>query len=113
MLHVTWTEWKNMFSLEAYCRTAKLVVEGLVRSYGAQTLRIYRMSPELGPPALEERTYGSEDRSWSAEWEHLAAAIAGREPLRGGLADAHYAWSRVQDAYAQSRPYAAMRAALS
>src|SRR5581483_31302 len=46
MLHVTWTEWKNLFSLEIYCRTAKIQVEGLVRSYGPQRLTIYRMSPE-------------------------------------------------------------------
>ena len=65
MLHVTWTEWKNLFSLEVYCRDAKLQVDGLVRSYGPQTLRIYRMSPEMGPPALEERSYGTEDLSWA------------------------------------------------
>ena len=29
-LHVSWTEWKNLFSLEIYCRTAKLQVDGLV-----------------------------------------------------------------------------------
>lgn len=110
MLHVTWTEWKNMFSLEAYCRTAKLVVEGLVRSYGPQTLRIYRMPPELGPPELEERSYGTADQSWGAEWEHFAAAIAGSVPLMGGLADALYTWQRVEDAYAASIPYTAMRA---
>ncbi len=54
MLHVTWTEWKNLFSLEIYCRTASSQVDGLVRSYGPQRLRIYRMRPELGPPDLEE-----------------------------------------------------------
>ena len=43
-----------MFSLEIYCRTAKLQVDGLARSYGPQRLRIYRMRPELGPPELEE-----------------------------------------------------------
>ena len=26
--HVSWTEWKNLFSLEIYCRTAKLAVDG-------------------------------------------------------------------------------------
>ncbi len=57
MLHVTWTEWKNTFSLEIYCRTAKLQVDGLVRSYGPQMLRIYRMKPELGPPDVEEIRY--------------------------------------------------------
>ena len=31
MLHVSWTEWKNLFSLEIFCRTAKIQVDGLVR----------------------------------------------------------------------------------
>jgi predicted dehydrogenase len=112
MLHVTWTEWKNLFSLEAYCTTAKLQVDGLVRSYGAQRLKIYRMSPELGPPELEERVFGDEDLSWSREWEHFGTAIASGAPVLGGLEDARYAWSRVQDAYAQAPAYAALAAAL-
>jgi predicted dehydrogenase len=108
MLHVTWTEWKNTFSLEVYCRTAKLQVDGLVRSYGPQVLRIYRMKPELGPPDLEEIGFPEEDVSWLAEWEHFAAALAGEVPLLGSLADADYAWSRVEDAYAGG-PFAQMR----
>jgi len=108
MLHVSWTEWKNSFSLQIYCRTAKLQVDGLVRSYGPQTLRIYRMKPELGPPELEEISFPEGDVSWTAEWEHFAAALAGEvEPL-GTLADARYVWARVEDAYATS-PYAQMR----
>ena len=106
MLHVTWTEWKNMFSLEVYCRTAKLEVEGLVGSYGPQLLRIYTMRPELGPPELEEWAFADEDVSWAAEWEHFTAAIATGAPLLGDLADARYAWSRVEEAYAMSAPYA-------
>jgi len=110
MLHVTWTEWKNTFSLEIYCRTAKLQVDGLVRSYGTQVLRIYRMKPELGPPDVEEIRFGEDDVSWAAEWEHFAAAVAaGETPLLGSLADAEYAWGRVEDAYAGG-PFAAMRA---
>jgi len=108
MLHVTWTEWKNMFSLEVYCRTAKLEVAGLVRSYGPQRLRIYKMGPELGPPALEERAFPDEDVSWAAEWEHFAKAIVTGTPLLGDHEDARYAWARVEDAYAISAPYAAL-----
>lgn len=108
MLHVSWTEWKNMFSLEIYCRTAKLQVDGLVRSYGPQTLRIYRMKPELGPPELEEVHFPDDDVSWTAEWEHFAAVLAGDVPLLGSLADAQYAWARVEDAYAAG-PYSALR----
>jgi predicted dehydrogenase len=107
MLHVSWTEWRNMFSLEIYCRTAKLQVDGLVRSYGPQILRIYRMKPELGPPELEEVQFPDDDVSWTAEWEHFAAALAGDVPLLGSLADAQYAWARVEDAYAAG-PYSAL-----
>jgi predicted dehydrogenase len=113
MLHVSWTEWKNMFSIEVYCRSAKLVVDGLVRSYGAQQLRIYRMSPELGPPELEQRDYPDEDLSWAREWQHFAAAITSGAPLLGGLDDAAYVWARVQDAYSQAPTYAEMRRALA
>jgi len=34
MLHVTWTEWKNLFSLEIYCRAAKIAVDGSVARTG-------------------------------------------------------------------------------
>jgi hypothetical protein len=101
-----------MFSLEVYCRTAKLEVEGLVRSYGPQRLRIYTMSPELGPPDLEERTFPDEDTSWAAEWKHFVAAITTGEPLLGGLADARYAWTCVEEAYAMSPPYADLPAVI-
>jgi predicted dehydrogenase len=112
MLHVTWTEWKNLFSIEVYCRTAKLQVDGLVRSYGTQKLRIYRMRPELGPPDLEERAYPDEDLSWAAEWEHFASAIESGGELLGGLEDARYAWSRVEDAYALAPAYVDVRGAV-
>jgi len=113
MLHVTWTEWKNLFSLEIYCRTAKLQVEGLVRSYGPQRLSIYRMGPELGPPDVEEIVYPDEDGSWTAEWEHFAEALAAGDgrPLLGDLPAACYAWTQVEAAYAAG-PFASMREAV-
>jgi predicted dehydrogenase len=99
--HVSCCEWKNEFTLELYCRTAKVQVVGLVRSYGTQKLRIWRMRPELGPPDLEEIEYAPEDVSWSAEWQHLREAILAGDgrPLLGDLASARYAHERVEDAY--------------
>src|SRR6202023_2633128 len=73
--HGSWTEWKNTFSLEVFCRRAKLAVDGLARPYGPQRLTIHRMAPELGPPAFEELSYPPEDVSWRGEWRHLADAI--------------------------------------
>jgi predicted dehydrogenase len=112
MLHVSWTEWKNMFSLELYCRTAKIAVDGLVRSYGPQTVRIYRMRPELGPPDVEEIAFPNEDVSFRTEWEHYVAAIEQGTEVLGGLADALYAWERIEDAYIGT-PYAALRGAVT
>jgi predicted dehydrogenase len=110
-LHVSWTEWKNLFSLEIYCLTAKIQVDGLVGSYGPQRLRIYRMGPELGPPALEEIHYPDEDRSWRSEWEHFAEAVVGDDgrPLLGDLRSARDAWEQVEAAYAAGGAYAEMR----
>jgi predicted dehydrogenase len=104
MLHVSWSEWKNLFSLEIYCLTAKIQVDGLTGSYGPQRLRIYHMGPELGPPALEEFHYPHEDDSWRAEWEHLVAAVlaADGRPLLGDLQSARDAWEQVENAYAAS-----------
>ncbi len=100
LFHVSWTEWKNLFSLEIYCERAKLAVEGLTGSYGAQELRIYRMRPELGPPDVEHLKYGDRDVSWGREWEHFAAAVRagdGRD-LLGDLDSAAYGWRCVEQA---------------
>lgn len=100
LLHVSWTEWKNLFSLEITCERAKWEVEGLVRSYGAQVLRIHRMRPELGPPDTEEVRYPDADRSFEAEWEHFASTISaddGRE-LLGDLSSVLYAWRCIEAA---------------
>ena len=114
MLHVSWTEWKNLFSLEIYCRTAKIQVDGLVRSYGPQRLRIYRMSPELGPPELEEIDYPDEDQLVEPRVGELPGGYrAGEETLiDGGLDDARYAWEQIEAAYADG-PYQGMREAVA
>jgi len=100
LLHVSWTEWKNTFSLEIACRDAKLAVDGLVRSYGAQQLRIYRMRPDLGPPDMEEVRYPDRDSSWELEWRHFSNAISNGDgrPLLGDLGSARYAWACVEKA---------------
>jgi len=102
MFHVTWTEWKNLFSLEVTCRTGKLRVDGMAGSYGPQTLWIYAMKPELGPPDVEQITFPADDASWLEEWRHVRAVLqaADDRPLQGDLASARYAWECVESAYA-------------
>jgi predicted dehydrogenase len=100
--HVSWTEWKNTFSLEIYCRTAKLEVSGLAGSYGAQRLTLYRMKPELGPPDVEEFRYEAADTSWASEWSHFAESLRARDDhhLLGDLTSLRYSWQIVEAAYA-------------
>ncbi|MBU6411828.1 MAG: Gfo/Idh/MocA family oxidoreductase, partial [Verrucomicrobia bacterium] len=47
-LHVSCTEWKNLFSLEIYGCDAKLHWEGLGGSYGPERLTYYKMLPQMG-----------------------------------------------------------------
>jgi predicted dehydrogenase len=98
-LHVTWTEWKNMFSMEITCRTGKLVVEGLQGSYGPQKLTVYAMKPEMGPPDREVFEFDPVDVSWAAEWDSVRAAIASGEPA-ADLDSVRYCWELIEQAYA-------------
>jgi predicted dehydrogenase len=102
VFHVSWTEWKNTFSLEIFCRNAKLEVNGLAGSYGAQRLTLYRMKPELGPPDVEAFEYGDTDSSWESEWAHFADCVRarGQRRLLGDLTSLRYGWSIVEEAYA-------------
>ena len=98
-LHVSWSEWKNMFSMEIYCRTGKLQVDGLQGSYGPQKLTVYAMSPQLGPPETDVYDFVPGDVSWGREWEHVRAAVTGGEPL-DDLRGARWCWELVEQAYA-------------
>jgi predicted dehydrogenase len=98
-LHASCSEWKNLFDLEVYCRTAKFHLSGLQGSYGAQILRIYRMKPEMGPPDVETIEYAKDDVSWIREWEAVAAAVETRVAAGGDLAAAAYCHGVADAAY--------------
>jgi predicted dehydrogenase len=66
-LHVSCTEWKNMFSFEIYGKNAKISIEGLGGSYGTERCTLYRMLPEMGPPETTTWEYPRGDESWALE----------------------------------------------
>jgi predicted dehydrogenase len=101
-LHVSCTEWKNLFSLEIYGRDAKLHVEGLGGSYGVERLALYRMLPEMGPPETTMWEYPRGDRSWALEFAEFLEDIRLDRPPAAGLADARAALSVVEEVYRQS-----------
>lgn len=75
-LQVTWTEWKNLFSLEIVGRDAKLHIDGLGGSYGVERLAFYEMRPEMGPPDTTIWEYPGADNSWSEQWRAFSRSIA-------------------------------------
>lgn len=96
-LHASWTEWKNLFSLEVAMRSAKLEVSGLGGSYGVERLTRYEMLPEMGPPVTASWEWPQPDGSWAVELEDVLADLEGR-PARGADLDDAIAAFRVVDA---------------
>ena len=98
-LHASWTEWKNLFSFEIMGREGKLAIDGLGGSYGLERLTLHRMLPQMGPPETTIWEFPFPDRSFAAELDNFAAAIAGQEPLLGDIHDAVATLKIVQQAY--------------
>jgi predicted dehydrogenase len=101
-LHATWTEWKNLFSLEIYGRTGKLEISGLGGSYGVERLAWYRMSPEMGPPETTIWEYPTADNSWETEFsEFLDDIRLHRDPVPG-IRDAQAALGIIEKVYREA-----------
>ncbi len=101
-LHTSWTEWKNVFSLEIFGRQGKLDIAGLGGSYGTERLAYYRMLPQMGPPETTMWEYPMADTSWESEFAEFVEDIRlGRQPA-AGLPDARAALEIVQRIYTAS-----------
>jgi predicted dehydrogenase len=98
-LHVSCSEWKNMFSLEIYGKAGKLQIDGLGGSYGVETLVHYRMLPQMGPPETATWEFPGQDESWTVEFaEFLDDIRLAREP-GANLAAARAALAIVGEIY--------------
>ncbi|MDZ4198378.1 MAG: Gfo/Idh/MocA family oxidoreductase [Kiritimatiellia bacterium] len=104
MLHVSCTEWKNLFSLEIYGRDGKLHVEGLGGSYGVERLSFYRMRPEMGPPETTIWEYPGADLSWKTEFAAFLEDLRLHRSPDPGLREARAALDVVRRIYAGDIP---------
>jgi predicted dehydrogenase len=98
-LHVSCTEWKNLFSLEIYGRDGKLHIEGLGGSYGLEKLAFYKMMPEMGPPETTLWEYPRGDDSWQVEFSEFLEDIQLRRQPSANLQDAYAALEIVEQIY--------------
>jgi len=101
-LHVSCTEWKNLFSMEIYGTLGKLDLSGLGGSYGVEKITWYRMLPEMGPPETTSWEFPMADDSWAVELAEFFDDIRlNREPA-SGLQDAYEALKIVESVYKES-----------
>lgn len=101
-LHVSCTEWKNLFSFEIYGRDAKLHIEGLGRNYGVEKLFHYQMKPEMGPPDTKLYEFPGPDESWRIELAEFEKNIQLNRKPDGGLKEAKAALQIVEEIYRRS-----------
>jgi predicted dehydrogenase len=101
-LHVSCSEWKNLFSLEIYGHNAKLHIEGLGGSYGVERLSFYKMPPEMGPPDTTIWEYPRGDNSWALEFSEFLEDIRLNRTPSANLSDARAALFIVEKIYKDS-----------
>ncbi len=101
-LHVSCTEWRNLFSFEIYGRDAKLHIEGLGGSYGVEKLYFYKMLPQMGPPETTIWEYPRGDESWKLEMLAFEQDIGLQRTPEPGLREARTALEVVSKVYAIS-----------
>jgi predicted dehydrogenase len=101
-LHVSCSEWKNLFSFEIYGRAGKLHIEGLGGSYGVERLSYYKMLPQMGPPELTTWDYPNGDNSWALEMEAFLEDIRSERTPVPGLKEARATLEVVEKIYRTS-----------
>jgi predicted dehydrogenase len=102
-LHVSCTEWKNLFSFEIYGRHAKLHIEGLGGSYGVEKLHHYQMKPEMGIPDAKVYEFPDPDQSWRNELIQFEEDIRQKRTPDAGLSHAKSALKIVGKIYAAAK----------
>ena len=80
--------------------TAKLEVRGLGGSYGSETLTIFAMRPEMGPPEERSEEWSESDRSWALELRAWIEAVHGEHSVGATIDDAAAALELAGAAYA-------------
>lgn len=101
-LHVSCSEWKNLFSFEIYGRQAKIDISGLGGSYGVEKVTLYQMLPEMGPPETTTWEYPMLDKSWATELQEFYEDIQHNRTPAAGIPEAIAVHEVVEKLYKQS-----------
>lgn len=101
-IHVSCTEWKNLFSLELYGRDGKVAIDGLGGSYGQERCTYYKMLPQMGPPETTVWDYPAGDNSWKFEIDAFETDIRSDRTPNPGLREGIRTLEIVEQIYQSS-----------
>jgi predicted dehydrogenase len=103
MFHVSWTNWKNIFSFEVFGTEGYLKIEGLGGSYGQETLEFGKRKKEGGRPDIQLIEFPSGDLSWKEEWKEFKTAIIEKREVLGNGYDGLKANEIIDAIYRSSK----------
>ncbi len=102
-LHVSWTEWKNMFSFEIFCSHGKLDINGMGGSYGQEQLTLYKMSKKMGIPKQRKWRFKLKNISWKTEINDFYDDIIYNRKPKVNLNDAYQNLKIINKIYKNSK----------
>lgn len=108
-LHVSMTQWKNLFSLEVHGELGSVAVEGLGGSYGVERLVHTVRALQGGAPDVFEERFEGEDESWTREWDAFVSAVCTGTAGEAGPADGVAAMRTLDALYTSARTSAVVR----
>jgi predicted dehydrogenase len=98
-IHVSWTQWVNLFELEIFGRDGYLRLEGRDGHYGPQRLIWGRRKPDHTRPLEEIFEFVAADDSWDREWHEFCEAIEEAKQPSGNASDGLRAQQLIESAY--------------
>ena len=103
MLHVSATNWGNVFSLEIFGEKGFLAVDGLGRRYGIETLTLGKRKEKFGDVKRKIFTFPEKrDASWEKEWKNFIDVLEKKTTLVGNMHDGLRANEIVEAIYRSS-----------
>jgi predicted dehydrogenase len=98
-IHISWTQWVNIFELELFGADGFLRLEGRDSHYGPQRLVWGKRQPDHSRPEHVIFDFPVSDNSWDLEWQEFCSAIEQRREPVGNASDGLRAQQLVEAAY--------------
>jgi predicted dehydrogenase len=102
-IHVSWTNWRNIFEFEIFGQDGFIRLEGRDGHYGPQKITTGIRQPNYGRPEKRWATFNNTAEAWTLEWNEFRNAIVENRQPNGSLVDGIKAQQLIEAAGKSSR----------